>query len=168
MSKTTKKTVRADKKTVAKKEVKAVKKEVEAAPVVEEDTGENLYLLMAGQKHQFKSQISTIYDVKEFYYRGVLLEGAAIKLVRGDGSEVPVHHAANCGYTLIGKAQQYFKASKALCANGEACDDQEYVYINEHSTLTYIGETGEHTLYVRIYDNLTGENNDRWVVLYLD
>ena len=136
--------------------------------VVEKDTGEDLYLVIAGKKHQFSSQQSAIYDVKEYFYRGELIADSQIKLVRGDGREVPVHHAANCGYTLIGKAQQYFKASKALCANGEASDDQEYVYINEHSTLTYVGETGVHTLYVRIYDNLTGTENDRWVVLYLD
>ena len=136
--------------------------------VVEKDTGEDLYLVIAGKKHQFSSQQSAIYDVKEYFYRGELIADSQIKLVRGDGREVPVHHAANCGYTLIGKAQQYFKASKALCANGEASDDQEYVYINEHSTLTYVGETGVHTLYVSIYDNLTGTENDRWVVLYLD
>lgn len=150
------------KKTTATKAVDTKKE------VVSEETEVDLYLLLAGQKHQFKAQRSAIYDVEEYYYKGELLEGAPIKFVRENGHEVPVHHTANCGYTLIGKAQQYFKANKALCAKGEASDDQEYVYINEHSTLTYVGKTEEHTLYVRIYDNLSGVVNDRWVVIYLD
>ncbi len=148
------------------KKARSPKKVVKS--VAEVDTGEDFYLLIAGEKHQFSSQKSAIYDVKEYFYRGVLTKDSQVKFVRGNGKEVPVHHAANCGYTLIGKAQQYFKATKALCANGEASDDQEYVYINEHSVLTYVGQTGVHTLYVRVYDNLTGVNNDRWVVLYLD
>ena len=91
-----------------------------------------------------------------------------IKFVHADGKEVPTHQDRNCGYTLIGKAKSYIKANKALTTPGEPSDDQEYVYINEHSTLTYVGETGDHTLYVRVYDNLSGTNNDRWAVVYLD
>jgi|WetSurMetagenome_2_1015567.scaffolds.fasta_scaffold152443_2 hypothetical protein len=132
------------------------------------DTGEDLFLIVGKEKHQFSSQISAIYAVKEFLWKGNFEKGADIKIVRGSGSEVPVHHSANCGYTLVGKAQQFFTAGKALCANGEASDDQEYVYVNEHSVITYSGETGVHTVYVRIYDNLSGIINDRWVVISLD
>ena len=89
-------------------------------------------------------------------------------ILHADGKEVPTHQDRNCGYTLIGKAKSYIKANKALTTPGEPSDDQEYVYINEHSTLTYVGETGDHTLYVRVYDNLSGTNNDRWAVVYLD
>jgi hypothetical protein len=141
-------------------------KAVEVAKPV--DTGEDLYIAFNGQKFQFSSQTSPIYAVKEFYWKGTLVKGSEIKLIRGNGDEVPVHHSANCGYTFVGKAQQFFASSKALCANGEAADDQEYVYINEHSTISYVGETGVHTVYLRVYDNLSGTNNDRWVVLYID
>jgi len=132
------------------------------------DTGEDLFLSMNGKKEKFASQLSPFYAVKEFFFKGVFTSGSEIKLLRDNGEEVPVHHSANCGYTLVGKAQRFFQAAKALCANGEASDDQEYVYINEHSTLSYIGPNEEHTLYVRVYDNLTGVKNDRWVVIYID
>lgn len=151
-------------KTTKKAAVKTTKK----VSTTNVDTGEDLYVVIGIEKHQFSSQTSAIYDVKEYYFKGTLTKDAKVKFTHADGREVPVHQSANCGYTLVGKAQNYFKANKALCASGEASDDQEYVYINEHSSLTYIGETGEHTLYVRVYDNLSGDENDRWVVIYLD
>ncbi|MFA6860985.1 MAG: hypothetical protein WCR56_01155 [Bacilli bacterium] len=152
-------------KNVAFKNVVAVK---EPEPAKAVDTGEDLYLLMNGQKLQFSSQISSIYDVKEYFLKTVFTQGSEIKLARKNGSDVPVHHSANCGFTLVGKAQNMFTSLKALCANGETSDDQEYVYINEHSVLEYSGKSGEHTLFVRVYDNLSGVNNDRWVVIYID
>lgn len=157
------------KKTVAKKTAapKAVKPVV-AEKVVEPDTGEDLYIVIGVERHQFSSQINQFYAVKEYYWTGTFTNGMDIKFVHADGKEVPTHQDRNCGYTLIGKAKSFIKANKALTTPGEASDDQEYVYINEHSTLTYVGETGEHTLYVRVYDNLSGVDNDRWVVVYLD
>ncbi len=134
----------------------------------EKSTGEDFFICIGKEKHEFSAQISALYAVKEYFWKGELVNGAQIKFERGDGHEVPVHHAANCGYTLVGKAKQYFSASKALCANGEDTDDQEYVYINEHSELFYTGVTGSHTVYVRVYDNTYGNDNDRWVVISID
>lgn len=136
--------------------------------VVEADTGEDLYIVIGREKHQFSSKVNPFYAVKEYYWMGSFTNGLDIKFVHADGKEVPTHQDRNCGYTLIGKAKSYIKANKALTTPGEPSDDQEYVYINEHSTLTYVGETGDHTLYVRVYDNLSGTNNDRWAVVYLD
>jgi len=150
---------------VEPKKVIAVKEPEEAKPVV---TDNDLYLVMNGKKLKFASQVSPIYAVNEYFLKIELVNGSEIKFVRGNGADVPVHHSANCGYTLVGKAQQFFTSYKALCANGEAADDQEYVYINEHSVLEYSGKTGEHTIFIRVYDNLSGINNDRWVVLYID
>lgn len=156
---------RARKSTVKKTVAKTVKP-VEAAPAV--DTGEDLYVVINGVKHQFSSQISAIYDVKEYFFKGKFTKGASIKFVHGDGREVPVHNMPNCGYTFVGKAQRLLAAGKALVANGEAGDDQEYVYINDHSTLSYVGESEEHTIFLRVYDNLSGTDNDRWAVVYMD
>lgn len=153
-------------------EEKAVKKVATNKPVVkktvDEDTGEDLYVLVGGVKHQFHSQISKIYDVKEFWYKGEFKKGDSIKFAHGDGRDVPVHDTPNCGYTLVGKAQRLLTSKKALLANGEAGDDQEYVYINDHSELTFAANTAEYTLFVRVYDNLNGVDNDRWVVIYME
>jgi len=169
-----------EKKVVKAPEAKAVKpvevkpvevKPVEAKPVEakkEAVKGEDLFLVLGGEKHQFSSQISPIYACKEYFLKAEFKKDAAIRFEHANGEEVPVHHSANCGYTLVGKAQKLFHADKALVANGEASDDQEYVYINEHSTLHYVGEDGVHTLFVRVYDNIYGENDDRWAVVYID
>ncbi len=156
----------ATKSTTAKK-ASAAKPKKTAVPTVA-DTGEDLFLVIGREKHQFSSQISPFYAVKEYFWRGVLTNGLDIKFVHANNREVPAHQDRNCGYTLIGKAKSMIKANKALTTPGEPSDDQEYVYINEHSTLTYVGETGEHTVYVRVYDNISGTENDRWAVIYLD
>lgn len=171
-AKTTAKTTTAKKAAAAPKakaatSSKAIEvKEAEVAKVV--DTGEDLYVVLNGQKHQFSSQISSFYDVKEYFYKGSFTKGDSVKFVRGNGEQVPVHHTPNCGYTLVGKAQRLLAPSKALVASGESGDDQEYVYINDHSTLSYVGESGEHTIFLRVYDNINGINNDRWAVIYID
>lgn len=156
---------RSSKKKSDKKPIQAMK---EMPRPVEADTGEDLYVIVGGVRHQFSSQISKIYDVKEFFYKGTFKKGESIRFCHADGNEVPVHDTPNCGYTLVGKAQRLLASKKALLANGEAGDDQEYVYINDHSELNFVGPTGEHTLFVRVYDNLNGINNDRWVVIYME
>jgi hypothetical protein len=153
----------------AVKPVEAAKvavKPAEAAKIVA--NGDDLYVVLNGKKNKFSTQTSPIYGVKEYFFKGTFAKGDAIKFVRADDTEVPVHHTPNCGYTLVGKAQRLFAANKALIANGEAGDDQQYVYINDRSTLAYVGDSGDHTLFVRVYDNLSGINNDRWVVVYID
>ncbi len=156
------------KKASAAKKPSAAKAAPKASASNEAGTGEDFYIVIGKERHEFSSQISPLYAVKEYYWKGELVNGSSIRFVRGKSKEVPVCKDGNCGYTLVGKAQQFFSASKALCANGEDCDDQEYVYINEHSSLSYVGATGVHTVYVRVYDNIAGNDNDRWVVLYLD
>ncbi len=128
----------------------------------------NIYLLIGKDRYLFKEQVSPIFGVKEYFVKAKLLHNEDIKLVREDKKELPVHNSANCGYTLVGKAITYFHPNKSLCASGDSTDANLYVYINEHSTLTYVGQDEEHTLFVRIYDNINGINNDRWVVLYID
>lgn len=160
---------KAAKKTATKKVVAKPTKKVVEKVIAEPDTGEDLYIVIGRDRHQFHSQINQFYAVKEYFWTGTFTNGLDIKFVHADGKEVPTHQDRNCGYTLIGKAKSFIRANKALTTPGEeASDDQKYVYINEHSTLTYVGETGEHTLYVRVYDNLSGIDNDRWVVIYLD
>lgn len=163
-----------EKKTTARKPTAkktAVKKEVavkEGETFKEVKTGEDLFIILNGKKHAFDSQLSPIYDVKEYFYKGKFSKGDVLKFVRANGAQVPVNNTPNCGYTLVGKAQRYITANKALVANGETGDDQEYVYINDHSSLMYTGENETHTLFARVYDNLTGTNNDRWVVIYME
>ena len=135
---------------------------------VKPTTNEDLYLLLDGVKYQLNSQTSPIYDCKEYFWKGKFEKNQQVKFIHSDGNEVPVHHPYNCGYTLIGKAQNFFSARKSLCSKSEGSDDREYIYITKHSTLSYTGESGVHTIYLRVYDNIYNENNDRWVVLYID
>lgn len=131
---------------------------------------EDLYLIEgdgeADASHQFRSQISGIYGVKEYYWRGFLHRGP-IRFVHANGKAVPVPADSNHGYTLVGKAKDLIAPENALEVLSES-GDQAYVYIQPESLVRYVGEEGVHTLYVRIYDNNTGDNNDRWLTLSIE
>lgn len=141
---------------------------VEVTTAKEEDTGEDVYLVQENEKHQFSSHISPLYGTKEYYYTGVLYPNTEIKFVHKEGQQIPMAEKSNCGYTLVGNARKFFNARRALVTNGEASDDQEYVYITPHSQLFYTGDEKVHTIFLRIYDNINGIDNDRWVVIYVE
>lgn len=140
----------------------------EVSKCIEVEKGADVYLVQGNVRHQLCEQTSTFFGGIEYVFKGTLIQGSQICFVHHDGKKIPVHEASDCGYTLVGKAKRCFEAKRALCANGETSDDQEYVYINQNSALYYVGETGEHSLFLRVYDNLNGIDNDRWVVIYMD
>lgn len=131
---------------------------------------EDLYLISNERgfdsAHQFKSQISGIYGVKEYIWTGVIPQGR-IDFKHLDGRPIPVPADSNHGYTLVGKAKDLFEAENALVVLSES-GDQAYVYIQPESHIKYVGDDKVHTLYVRIYDNDNGENNDRWLTLSIN
>lgn len=128
---------------------------------------EDLYIIGPSNSfdpsHQFKSQISGIYGVQEFIWTGVL-EPGPLSFRRKDGQQVPVPADSNHGFTLVGKAKDLFRVENALVVLSET-GDQAYAYIQNDSTLVYVGDDKPHTLFVRIYDNASGENNDHWLAL---
>lgn len=141
---------------------------VEVTRSKEEDTGEDVYLVQENEKHQFSSHISPLYGSKEYFYKGVFYPNTEIKFVHNDGKPIPTDGQSNCGYTLVGNAKKFFQARKALVTNGESSDEQEYVYITQYSQLFYVGDENPHTIFLRIYDNINGLDNDRWVVIYIE
>jgi hypothetical protein len=141
---------------------------VEVTRAKEEDTGEDVYLVQENEKHQFSAHISPLYGTKEYYYTGVLYPNKEIQFVHNDGKPIPLAESSNCGYTLVGNARKYFSARRALVTDGESSDDQEYVYITPYSQLFYTGDEKVHTIFLRIYDNINGLDNDRWVVIYIE
>lgn len=116
--------------------------------------------------HQFKSQISGIYGVKEYIWTGILEQGP-ISFRRRNGHPVPTPADSNHGYTLVGKAKDFFQVENALVVLSES-GDQAYAYIQSDSALKYVGDDKPHTLFVRIYDNDSGDNNDRWLTLSIN
>ncbi len=141
---------------------------VEVTRAPEADTGEDVYLVQENEKHQFSAHISPLYGTKEYYYTGVLYPNTEIKFVHNDGKQIPMSGVSNCGYTLVGKAKKCFEARRALVTQGEASDDQEYIYITQYSQLFYVGDEKVHTIFLRIFDNNQGNDNDRWVVIYIE
>ncbi len=131
---------------------------------------EDLYIIGPSNgfdpQHQFKSQISGIYGVKEYYWTGVIEQGT-ISFRHGNHHPVPTPADSNHGFTLVGKARDYFQAENALVVLSES-GDQAYVYIQSDSSLKYVGDNRVHTLFVRIYDNDNGSNNDRWLTLSIN
>ena len=47
-------------------------------------------------------------------------------------------------------------------------DDIIKILASDANFLSYVGKDGTHTIFFRVYDNINGVNNDRWVVLYID
>jgi hypothetical protein len=46
-------------------------------------------------------------------------------------------------------------------------EKRTFCYINHRSTLKFVGDpTKEYVLYVRIYENAYGIENNRWVVIW--
>lgn len=131
---------------------------------------EDLYLVPEEDKieakYQFKSQISGIYGVKEYFWTGVVPQGK-ISFKHKNNNVVPVPSETNHGYTLVGKAKDLFSAENALVVLSES-GDQAYVYIQAESHIKYVGDNKVHTLYIRIYDNGNGEDNDRWLTLSIN
>lgn len=138
----------------------------ESSKIVPSDkTGGDIYLVQGNKMYQLYSQKSPLYGVDEWVFHGNLTKGEEIRFAHKDGRRIPVPGNSNCGYTLIGIAKNNFEAKHALVALGEKRDDQVYVYINKDSSLYYKGESGRKEIFIRIYDNLSGLDNDRWVVI---
>ncbi len=131
----------------------------------------DLYLLNTTTRvdcrRQFNKSLSPIYGVEEYFWTGVIKKGE-VRLVRKDLRKVPVSNVSNSGITLVGKAISYFKVENAMTINSLECSDQVYNYCNEDSKLVYVGDDEIHTVYVRIYDNTYGNDNDRWVTLSIE
>ena len=137
----------------------------EVSQIIPVNNGGDVYLVQGNKKYQLYKQTSEIYGVDEWVFKGTLIHGDEIRFSHKDGRPIPVRGQSNCGYTLVGLAKKSFEATHALVALGETTDDQVYIYTNKNSSLFYIGETGEKVLFIRIYDNISGIENDRWVVL---
>jgi len=158
-----KKTTTASKKPTASKTVKAVKKEFAGTA--------DLFILNGNKrldsKHQFNENLSPLYGVMEYVWEGELKPGE-VALVRKSQSKVPTGDTYNSGITLVGNAIAFFKVENALTTVSEECSDQVFNYCNPESKLVYIGEAGHHTVYVRVYDNANGTNNDRWATISIE
>lgn len=106
--------------------------------------------------------------VKEYVYHGKLHKGN-ISLVFGKelGYTIPTP-GYNHGFTLEGKAQEIFTVDCSLMVYN-AMEHRFFCYINPNSELFFKGNTKkDYSIYFRIYDNVNGENNNRWVVIYAE
>lgn len=124
------------------------------------------------EKHQFSKAYSDIYKCDEFVWKGNLTHGATIKFCHADGRLLPnievYNNISGPGITLSGKqACLEFKVEDALVC---PVDDYDLIYnfMSDKSKLTYLGETKERTIYIRIYDNNLGNDNDRWLVISIE
>jgi len=124
------------------------------------------------KQHQFRKMYSTIYDCYEYVWRGNLAHNSIIKFTHMDGRVVPDPEV----YNQISGPGCTFSGAEACATlmyeNALVCPvedfDLVYNFVDHTSKLKYIGRTGRHTLYLRIYDNNNGENNDRWVVIAIE
>jgi hypothetical protein len=126
----------------------------------------------ANQQHQFKRLHSVVYDCDEFVWRGTLAKGDKITFSHADGRLLPDANVYNQisgpGITLSGaEACADFSFRDALVCPVEG-NDLIYNFIDSDSEMTFVGKKGRHTIFVRVYDNNSGVNNDRWLVISME
>lgn len=136
---------------------------------LELNTGENNFYLIEksfGLVHKMRRNKS-IFSVDEFVYTGRFHKGL-LTFVSGKELQtiVPIRGKFNYGYTLEGEAKEIFKVNNSLvCPN--KFENRSFCYINSNSTISYIGDPFTiYSIYVRIYENCVGSNNNRWVVIW--
>ncbi len=120
-------------------------------------------------KYQFRRLFSELYHCEEYVWQGEIAQDSKIEFVHGDLRKLPNSLVSNQisgpGVTFSGgEACDDFKFENALVCPVEG-QQLIYNFINEDSTLKYVGKTKVVTLFIRIYDNNTGDNNDRWLVI---
>ncbi|MCI2069226.1 MAG: hypothetical protein LKJ88_06615 [Bacilli bacterium] len=124
------------------------------------------------QEHQFKRIHSAVYDCDEFVWRGLLTKGKVISFTHADNRELPDPNVYNQisgpGMTFSGAeacADLSYKDALVCPVQGS---DLIYNFIDGDSELSYVGKTGTHTIFVRVYDNNSGTDNDRWLVVSME
>lgn len=124
------------------------------------------YLADSVDNHVLNLQRS-IYDMNEFVYSGRIETGDVqfeiVKVIPVPENKVPNH-----GYTLEGIADKIFKVENALrCWHDE--QGRSFVYVKEDSKLTFVGDPSvQYNIYVRLFENEFGTENNRWIVIYAD
>lgn len=124
------------------------------------------------KQHQFRKVYSNIYDCYEYVWRGVLTHDSKIKFTHMDERVIPdpevYNQISGPGCTFSGaEACASLRYENALVCPVEDFD-LVYNFVDHSSELKYVGKTGRHIMYVRVYDNNTGENNDRWIVISIE
>ena len=122
--------------------------------------------------HQFVKSHSIVYDCDEYIWRGKLVKDSPIVFLHGDGRLLPdsgcYNQISGPGVTFSGaEACADLKFSHALVCSVDG-HDLIYNFVEGESRLTYVGKSAIHTLYIRIYDNNTGIDNDRWLVISME
>ncbi|GEM_PF-759914 len=111
----------------------------------------------------------SLYKVKEYRYTGRLHQGL-IEFRYGQDLKTVVPEPADYdhGYTLEGIADKLFEAQNALVIHS-AIEHRSFVYINRKTTRSFVGDPNKvYSVYIRIYDNVYGNSDNRWVVLYAE
>ena len=121
-----------------------------------------------GKVHQMDEEISPVFNCIEYIYTGKIHFGE-IQFLGGDrlADRYPSVAERDHGYTFEGKANEVFEVVDALSAYNDE-EGRTFNYIKPGSRLIFKGAANEeYEVHIRIYDNVTGVNNNRWVVIYV-
>lgn len=130
---------------------------------------DGFYFVENGENHLLRKNHS-IYNMDEYVYSGKINKGIVNFSISKDGQvvNIPALKQPNYGYTFEGLADEVFKVGNALeCYNEQ--ENRSFIYINEDSFLTFIGDPlKQYNVYIRLFDNEFGFDNDRWLVVYVE
>ncbi len=121
-----------------------------------------------GKIHLMEEEISPVFNCREYIYRGKLHFGE-VQFLGGDRltERYPSVADRDHGYTFEGEANNVFQVVDALAAYNDE-EGRTFNYIKPGSRLIFKGLANkEYEVHIRIYDNINGINNNRWVVIFV-
>ena len=113
------------------------------------------------KSRRLRIRYSNIYNFNEYYWHGMLRKNAQLCIKRKDGTTFPKFLNYGYGITLEGFAKDMFKVENAKTI---VDNDRSYNYINDQTTLIYVGKAKKYTFCIRVYGE-EQNSNDRWVVI---
>jgi len=126
----------------------------------------NLYIKFktttCDEKHQFEETVSGIFNCKEYVWTGYLRRGLVFHFEDENGNVIP-SGLENSGLTTDTELTNLLVEVKNALVVKDG--NNVYNYMNSDSAITYNGKWGKVTLYVRVYDNADGYDNNRWIAL---
>ncbi len=120
-----------------------------------------------GKVHQMDEEISPVFNCREYIYTGTLHFGE-IQFLGGEKLQdrYPSVADRDHGYTFEGIANDIFEVVDALNRYNDE-EGRTFNYIKPGSRLIFKGVRNRvYEIHIRIYDNIYGVNNNRWVVIF--
>lgn len=119
-------------------------------------------------QYKFKSQMSGVHQCEEFYWEGYIENNASVQF-RREAKTLPDTTVSGYGLALDQLSTQ--NLLKVVSSTEHGVNDSNQAWYNgTDGQMTFVGTSGNYTIYIRVYDNANadGAQNDRWLNVYME